>query len=228
MKQDQTAESEKGFSSQRVLRALDKATAKLAEMERARSEPIAVVGMSGRFPGGADTLEKLWTLLLQGKDAVTEVPSDRWDVNALYDADPEALGKMVCRHGGFLDDVAEFDAKFFGVSPREAVSMDPQQRLLLEVAWEALECAGLTRPSLRGSRTGVFIGVTRNDYLGRLLPDGDLARIDAYYGSGNTLNAAAGRLSFVFGLQGPCLAIDTACSSSLVAVHLACQSLRSG
>ncbi|NJM96236.1 MAG: type I polyketide synthase [Phormidesmis sp. RL_2_1] len=154
------------------------------------------------------------------------MPAERWDIDAFYDPDPATPGKMYTRYGGFLDEISEFDPQFFGISPREALNMDPQQRLLLEVAWEALEHAGATPHPARPNQVGVFVGVTTNDYARLIAPDGDLSQIDAYYLTGNPLNAVAGRLAYTFGLQGPCMAIDTACSSSLVAVHLAVQSLR--
>ncbi len=190
-------------------------------------EPIAVLGLGCRFPG-ADGPRAFWRLLANGVDAVGEVPGGRWDMTALYDPDPDALGKIYNRWGGFLSEVDQFDAAFFGIAPREAVSLDPQQRLLLEVAWEALENAGVAPDGLAGSATGVFVGIGSSDYGQLLTMSGDAARIDPYYGTGNTLSAAAGRLSYVLGLRGPSLAVDTACSSSLVAVHLACQSLRRG
>ena len=211
---------------QRLLAALDAAAAKLEAEERAKSEPIAVVSMACRFPGGADNPEAFWQLLRDGRHAIVEVPSDRWDVDAVYDSDPDAPGKTYARHGAFLSNIDSFDAEFFGISPREAISLDPQQRLLLEVAWEAFENAGMVRERLVGSRTGVFIGITNNDYARLIARNGDYDPVDAYFGTGNTLNAAAGRLSYVFGLQGPSMAVDTACSSSLVSVHLACLSLR--
>ncbi|MEK7278205.1 MAG: polyketide synthase, partial [Chloroflexota bacterium] len=189
------------------------------------SEPIAIVGLSCRFPKANDPAE-FWELLRDGVDAVSEVPADRWDVDAFYDSGPVTRGKMITRWGGFLDRVDLFDPAFFGISPREASRMDPQQRLLLEVAWEALENAGLPPEKLAGSQTGVFVGVSSYDYA-RFQYD-DPKRIDAYAGTGNAHSIAANRLSYVLDLRGPSMAIDTACSSSLVAVHLACQSLRSG
>ena len=192
------------------------------------AEPIAIIGVACRFPGPADTPEAFWDLLRDGVDAIREVPPERWDIEDYYDPDPDAPGKMYARHGGFLENVEQFDAHFFGISPREAVSMDPQQRLLLEVSWEALERAGQAPAKLMGSRTGVFVGISSNDYSLLHLKAHDATRIDAYFGTGNSGSIAAGRLSYVLGLQGPSLAVDTACSSSLVAVHLACQSLRSG
>ena len=201
--------------------------AKLSTLERAKTEPIAIVGMGCRFPGGADNPAAFWELLRDGVDAITEVPSERWDIDAYYDSNPDAPGKMYTRYGGFVNRLHEFDPQFFGLSPREAVSLDPQQRLLLEVSWEALEHSGLSPDQLVGSKTGVFIGICSNDYS-QLLLSGELTDIDAYMGTGNSHSVAAGRLSYILGLQGPSLAVDTACSSSLVTVHLACQSLRNG
>jgi myxalamid-type polyketide synthase MxaB len=215
-------------STNRLLLVLDEAVNKLESVERAKTEPIAIVGVSCRFPGGAHDPEAFWQVLSKGVDTITEVPGDRWNVDSYYDPDPEMPGKMYTRYGGFLQQIDQFDPEFFGISPREAIKLDPQQRLLLEVSWEALERAGLISHELTGSQTGVFVGITTNDYARLLMPEGDLSQLDAYYLTGNPLNAVAGRLSYTLGLQGPCLAIDTACSSSLVAVHLACQSLRNG
>lgn len=208
--------------------ALEKMQAKLEAVERAKREPIAIIGMGCRLPGDINKPEEFWQLLCQGLDAVTEVPPDRWDINAYYDPDPTTPGKMSTRWGAFLKQVDQFDPQFFGIAPREAISMDPQQRLLLEVAWEALEYAGQAPDKLAGSRTGVFIGIVNNDYRQLQLETNGIANIDTYYGSGNAISVASGRLSYVLGLQGPSISIDTACSSSLVAVHLACQSLLSG
>lgn len=191
-----------------------------------KSEPIAVIGMGCRFPGGADTPELYWNLLKNGTDAIVEVPHERWNINDYYDPDPDTPGKMYCRNGGFIGQIDGFDSMFFGISPREASRMDPQQRLVLEVAWESLEHAKIPPSSLHGSLTGVFMGVTSYDYGLLLFGEGDPTRVDAYTGTGGTLGATAGRLSYILGLTGPCFALDTACSSSLVAVHLACQSLR--
>ncbi|HEU5074825.1 MAG TPA: beta-ketoacyl synthase N-terminal-like domain-containing protein, partial [Polyangiaceae bacterium] len=191
------------------------------------AEPIAVVGMGCRFPGNADGPEKFWQLLRESVDATREVPSQRWDVDAFYDPDPTAPGKMYVKRGGFLDTVDEFAAGFFNVSPREAMGMDPQQRLLLEVAWEALEHAGIPAVPLRGSRTGVFVGITNTDYASLQAQHTSLEEVDLHAATSGALNFAAGRLAFAFGWHGPALAVDTACSSSLVAVHLACHSLRS-
>ncbi len=209
----------------RLLKALDEAAAKLEAVERERNEPIAVVGLGCRFPG-AHGPDAFWTLLREGRDAVGEAPADRRQaLDACHDPEP-APGKLYTRQGGFLDEVAGFDADFFGISPREAASLDPNQRLLLETAWEALEHAGQAPDRLGGSATGVFVGITANDYARLLARTGDLAALDAYFTTGNTLNAAAGRIAYALGLQGPALAVDTACSSSLTATHLAIHSLR--
>jgi natural product biosynthesis luciferase-like monooxygenase protein len=189
-------------------------------------DAIAVVGMACRYPGGASDPDKLWSLLREGVDAVRPVPADRWDTEALYDPDPDAPGKLYIRHGAFLDAIDRFDAEFFGISPLEAGTMDPQQRLLLEVAWEALEHAALAPDALRGSRTGIFVGLMYQDYLAKQLRERGTEGIGPYLGTGSTFSAAAGRLSYVLGFHGPSIAVDTACSSSLVSIHLACQSLR--
>jgi acyl transferase domain-containing protein len=199
---------------------------RLRAMERERSAPIAVVGIGCRFPG-ADTPEAFWQLLIRGEHAVREVPIDRWDTQAYFDPNPDAPGKTYARHSGAVEGLHGFDAQFFNISPREATSVDPQQRLLLEVSWEALENAGIPPDGLKGSQTGIFVGIASQDYSRLLLARG-LRKIDAYMATGTAHSVAAGRLSYTLGLKGPSLAIDTACSSSLVAVHLACQSLRSG
>ena len=201
---------------------------KLRTLEQAKTEPIAIIGMSCRFPGGADNPDAFWQLLREGRDAIIEVPEERWDIDAYYDPDPEVPGKIYTRSGGFLQSVDSFDAPFFGISPREAKSMDPQQRLLLEVSWNAIENANLVPEQLSGSSTGVFVGISSEEYSGMLFRANDQDRIDAYYGTGSSLSVAAGRLSYILGLMGPSLIVDTACSSSLVTTHLACQSLRLG
>lgn len=185
-------------------------------------EPIAIIGIGCRFPG-ANNPQEFWQLLSHGVDAITEIPAERWNIDDFYDRNPETPGKMNARYGGFIPQVDRFDPHFFGISPREAVLMDPQQRLLLEVAWEALEDAGIVREQLTGSKTGVFVGISTNDYS-RIHADYAL-HPQGYDLTGNGLNIAAGRLSYLFNLRGPSLAVDTACSSSLVAIHLACQSL---
>jgi len=191
----------------------------------AADEPIAVVGIGCRFPG-ANGPAGFWRLLCDGVDAIRDVPADRWDAQAFYDSDPGAPGKMNTRWGGFLDGVDQFDPQFFGIAPREAARMDPQQRLLLEVAWEALADAGVPPNALTGTPTGVFVGISSNDY-GRLQLD-DERLCDTYVGTGSALSITANRLSYLLNLSGPSLAVDTACSSSLVAVHLACRSIREG
>ncbi|MFC5751232.1 SDR family NAD(P)-dependent oxidoreductase [Actinomadura rugatobispora] len=184
------------------------------------AEPIAVVGMACRFPGGANSPEAFWRLLVEGRDAVTDIPATRWGAAELYDPDPYAPDSANSRWGGFLDDVSGFDAAFFNISPREAEAMDPQQRLLLETAWEALERAAIGPGSLAGSRTGVFGGLVYSDYQQLA------AEVGPYSGTGNAHSVAVGRISYLLDLHGPCTALDTGCSSSLVAVHLAAQSLR--
>ena len=212
----------------RAFVALEAMQAKIAQLEGARREPLAIIGLGCRFPGGAVDPESFWRLLHDGVDAVREVPRDRWDADALYDPDPAAPGKIATRCGGFLESVDRFDAAFFGIAPREAIGMDPQQRLLLEVTWEALEHAGLAPDRLTGTKTGVYLGMASGDYARLSLTENDGAGIDAYFASGNAHSIAAGRISYLLGLHGPSLTVDTACSSSLVAVHLAGQSLRSG
>ncbi|NVJ06369.1 SDR family NAD(P)-dependent oxidoreductase [Myxococcus sp. AM001] len=192
------------------------------------AEPIAVVGMSCRLPGGVRSPEDYWRLLADGVSAVREVPAARWALDDWYDADPEVPGKTYSRHGGFLDDIDAFDAAFFGISGAEARSMDPQQRMLLELSWEALERAGMAVDRLSGTPTGVFLGICLSDYALLELNASDARGINAYSGSGGVLSVAAGRIAYALGLEGPTFAVDTACSSSLVATHLACQSLREG
>ncbi len=195
------------------------------QTRQATTEPIAIIGIGCRFPG-AHGPQAFWQLLRAGVDAITEVPTERFDLHAFYDPDPAIPGKINTRWGGFLDQVDQFDPHFFGISPREALRMDPQQRLLLEVTWEALEDAGQAPERLTGSQTGVFIGISTNDYS--RIQFSDLSCIDAYAGTGNAMSIAANRISYLFDFRGPSIAIDTACSSSLVAVHLACCSLWNG
>lgn len=210
----------------RALLAVENMQAKLEAMESAQREPIAIIGMGCRFPGGADNPESFWRLLRDGVDAITEVPRDRWDIEAYYDPEPDVSGKMYTRYGGFLDQVNAFDPQFFGIPVREALSMDPQQRLLLEVSWEALENANQSPEQLLNSLTGVFVGISSGDYSRVISGAGEPTNIDAYYGTGNSHSVAAGRISYSLGLKGPSFAVDAVCSSSLLTVHLACQNLR--
>ncbi len=217
---DSTQPPDRRALLQNALRVIDDLQAKLDAVEHARTEPIAIVGLSCRFPGGANDPEAFWQVLRDGRDVVGPAPTNRWNMADFTD-------QGIAWYGGFLDEIDGFDPKFFGITPREAASMDPQQRLVLEVSWEALERAGIAPDRLNGSLTGTFLGVTTNDYA-QLAKQSGPQQLDVYTATGTALNAAAGRVAYTLGLQGPCMSIDTACSSSLVALHLACQSLRSG
>ncbi|MBV8275152.1 MAG: acyltransferase domain-containing protein, partial [Verrucomicrobia bacterium] len=213
-------------SLKRALLAIEELQAKVDNVEKQGREPVAIIGIGCRIPGGVTGPEEFWELLSNGRSGIREIPPDRWNLSDYFHPDPDMPGKIATRYGGFLDQVDRFEPQFFGIAPREALTMDPQQRLLLEVAWEALEHAGQSPSRLNQSRTGVYLGVCSNDYAQLLLESGDPALVDMYYASGIAHSIASGRLSYFLGLQGPSVSLDTACSSSLVAVHLACQALR--
>ena len=211
---------------QKAAFAVKQMRARLDKVESAKQEPIAIIGMACRFPS-ADGLEAYWRLLSEGIDGIGEVPKERWDVEKYFDKNPSAPGKINTRYGGFIDDIDQFDASFFGISPMEAERLDPQHRLLLEMTWHALEDAGQAPSGLKGSCCGVFVGIAQNDYGVRQLA-GPTENILAYTGTGNGFCFAAGRLAYTLGLNGPTFSVDTACSSSLVALHQAAQAIRHG
>ncbi|MCP5018763.1 MAG: SDR family NAD(P)-dependent oxidoreductase [Ketobacter sp.] len=211
-----------------ALKELKRSKDSVQRLEKEKNEPIAVIGLGCRLPGGANSADKLWQLLENGDDAIVDMVDQRWVGDDFYDPDPEAVGKLYTKANGLVDDVDQFDADFFGIAPVEATLMEPQQRLLLETTWDSLEHAGIAPDSLMGSKTGVFVGICHMGYSHMQAQYGSLEDISPYNGTGNSHSVASGRLSYLLGLQGPSLSVDTACSSSLVAIHLAVQSLRKG
>ncbi|MFM8719093.1 MAG: beta-ketoacyl synthase N-terminal-like domain-containing protein, partial [Chthoniobacterales bacterium] len=202
-------------------------------MSKAPSAPsqrqdIAIIGMGCRFPGGLNNPEEFWKFICEGKEAVREIPSDRWNIQRFYDTEQGLPGKSIAKRGGFIDGIDQFDPQFFGISPREAPYIDPQQRLLLETAWEAMEDAGLVLDFRNGTDIGVFVGVSHNDYQAIQGGAGDRSRISAHTPTGHAHSIAANRISYCFNLTGPSIAMDTACSAALTAVHIACEQLAAG
>jgi acyl transferase domain-containing protein/acyl carrier protein len=217
-----------GIDIPELLAALEERNQIIDDFNSKIKEPIAIIGMACRFPGGANNLIDFWDLLAKGTDCITEIPKERFDISKYYDANPDVPLKMYVKGGGFMDSVDKFDCKFFSISPREALALDPQQRLLLQISYEALEHACISSSDLLDTKTGVFVGMAAGDYQNLLNNSADRPEIESHMLTGIAANAAAGRISYTFGLQGPAITVDTACSSSLVSIHLACESLRNG
>ena len=227
MKSEESSSTEMSPMKQ-ALQAIKQLQARISELEAGHNEPIAVVSMACKFPGNINNTRELWDSLLKSRDAIIEVPANRWNADEFFDPDPDVPGKMYTKFGGFLDGIDQFDPAFFGISPREASSMDPHQRLLLQTTWEAFENGGFDLNALYGSKTGVYVGISNFEYGANLIWPANPADITSYSGTGGSLGVTAGRLSYTFGFTGPSMIIDTACSSSLVTTHLAMQSLRLG
>lgn len=220
-------EAEESSLIKKSLIEIHKLKSKLKQAESSLNEPIAIVGIGCRFPGGVNNTDDFWKLLNEGGSTTAEIPANRWDIDATYDPSPEATFKSYIRHGSFIDNVDLFDANFFNIPHREAFQLDPQHRLLLEVSWESLENAGISPASIRGSETGVYVGLMNSDYAYRKMSEHPITDLDPYFLTGNSNSFLAGRLSYTLGLHGPNMVVSTACSSSLVSIHLACQALRS-
>ncbi|MFZ5602377.1 MAG: beta-ketoacyl synthase N-terminal-like domain-containing protein, partial [Pseudomonadota bacterium] len=228
MSDNKTNNNDTASLLKQALKELKKSKDSVQRLEKEKHEPIAVIGMGCRLPGGVTSPDKLWSLLENGVDAITDMVDQRWSSDQVYDPNPEAVGKLYTKANGLVDDVDLFDAEFFGIAPVEARLMEPQQRFLLETTWDALEHAAIAPDSLMGSKTGVYIGICHMGYSHMQAKYCGPEDISPYDGTGNAHSVASGRISYLLGLQGPSISVDTACSSSLVAIHLAVQSLRKG